>query len=744
MLQYKWESVTITTNRQANEMLKLFEEIKPKVGAMDTETDGLHIIRSRPFLFQFGFLHPTKYKGYTFAVDIERQPKLAEAVIKAWHGLAETLELYFGHHITFDLHMMSNIGIPYTKENMSDTMFYIRYAHDALSEKNGGPPLGLKPYAARYIDFHAKDHDRLLQAERSQIAKELNLKLKLRLKNCGTPPAKYGAKSYTLSVIEAMFKDPIMDYHDLPTNVKEPYMDWLQMDVPIYLQPYVTGVIDSDMIPYNVLNRENVTRYAHHDIIYTLETWLKLAPVVEARENTTGIDMENKLIMPLYEMERVGFKADKQYIEDCRRKLKAYIIERRQKMFGLTGQEFTIGQHELVKTILNNDFQIPVSTTNSDELDLVLSELLRNNPEHPGIEFINILQELRTLEKWYSTYIMRFLKDLKFTDRLYTTIHQVATVSGRVASDFQQFPKDAIKTYDGQELFCPRKMITPTGGDYNAIVYLDYSQIELRFQAFYTILVGNPDLNLCRAYMPYKCINADNSIRFDYTNPDHILNWNTGWYLEESPKTLWEPTDVHAATTEAATGLTPGTKEFKDARSKIGKRVNFAKNYGAQRGKIRQMFPEKTEEEITRINNAYYTAFPGVKDYHDYCYARAQGYSYTENLFGIKYYGVSGHKLINILVQGSAAYYLKWKIRELYDYCKTNNIKSRWQMQIHDELSWERHFTELNVFFEFKRIMQEWPDTMVPIIAEMDATIATWADKKGVESLDELRLLIGD
>jgi DNA polymerase-1 len=639
--------------------------------------------------------------------------------------------------------MMTNIGFPYTKENMSDTMFYIRYGHDALAEKNGGPPLGLKPYTTKYIDHTAKDHDRLLQSERSQIAKELNIKLKLRLRNCGMPPEKYDAKSYTLSVIEDMFKDPVADYTDLPETVKQQYLTWLQEDVPLYMQPYITGIADSDLVAYNTLNRDNLIKYAHNDIVLTLETYLQLAPIVQARNNMAGIAFENKLILPLYEMERVGFKADKDYLESCRIKMKDYILQRRQKLFELAGQKFKIGQHELVKSILNNDFEIPVNTTNSDELDLVLSELIRTNPEHPAIEFIKIIQELRTLEKWYSTYIIRFLNDLKFNDRLYTTINQVATVSGRVASDFQQFPKNGITTIDGEELFHPRKMIVTSGGDYNAIVYLDYSQIELRFQAFYTILVGSPDNNLCRAYMPYNCTDSSGHV-FDYTNPADIIRWTDRWFLKEDPDKLWEPTDVHAATTQAATGLSPGTPEFKKARGEIGKRVNFAKNYGAQRGKIRQMFPTKSEEEITRINDAYYTAFPGVKNYHNYCYARAQDYSYTENLFGVKYYGVSGHKLINMLIQGSAAYYLKWKIRELYDYCKQHNIKSRWQMQIHDELSWERHIEDKpEVFFEFQKIMQDWSDTMVPIVAEMDATTTTWGEKKGVDTLDELRLLIG-
>lgn len=744
MLQYHWNNTTITTNQQANEMIKLFKELSPKVGANDTETNGLHIILSTPFIYQFGFLDPNSFEGYTYLVDLERQPELAKAVITAWHKLAETLDLYLGHHITFDLHMVTNIGLPYLKENLSDTMFYIRYGHDALTPKNGGPPLGLKPYATQYLDHKAKRHEDLLRAEQSAIAKELNLRLKQRLKNCKRPPAKYSAKTWTLSVIEDFFKDPIADYTDLPKDVKECYLDWLQQDVPIYLQNKITGIVKSEMIPYTVLNRDNIYKYAHYDIVYTLETYAQLDPIVKNRDNEIGIQIENSLILPLYEMERTGFLIDKEYLLNCKSKMKQYIKERRQTLYELAGQELSIGQHALVKSILINDFGVEVETTNADELDRLRSVLIREGEHSGAVKFIEIVQELRTLEKWYSTYIIRFIEDLQYTDKLYASIHQVGTVSGRVSSDFQQFPKHAVSTIDGQELFHPRRMIKPSGEDYNETIYLDYSQIELRFQAFYTILVGHPDLNLCRAYMPYKCINAE-GIPFDYTNPEHIKAWHKDWYLEEDPKTLWTPIDVHGATTTKATGLTPEDEGYKDARSDIGKRTNFAKNYGARLDKIRQMFPDKTEEEVRRIDAAYYEAFPGIKIYHQYCYDRAASCSYTTNLFGIKYYGLSGHKLINTLIQGSAAYFLKIKERQIYDFLKKNGYKSKWQMQVHDELSFIKHKDDPpEIFFEIQKIMQDWPDTLVPIVADMEVTKTTWAEKEGVETLNELQVYLGN
>lgn len=738
MLQYHWNLIHITTNQQANDMVLLYKKQTPDVCAFDTETTGLHIILDKPFLFQFGWLCKDTMEGYAFAVDLEKQPDLARQTIKAWHTLVKNAKYYLGHNVKYDLHMLLNIDLGYDGTNLSDTMFYIRYAHDALHQSEGGPPLKLKDYSAKYIDRSAKTHEKLLDVEKTDKAKQLNLALKQRLQRCKVP-AGLNYKSFTLSALNELFKDPIAEVQDFPTDIQNAYLDWKTKDLPLYLQSKVTQLVESDMIRYDTLNREHVIKYALYDIVWTLEIFAQCAPVIAARQQDTAIKMENDLIIPLVEMERVGFKTDKPYLEECRLKLKNYIIQQRKKLFELTQKEFAIGQHEVIRTILINDFNVDITATNATELDLVLSNLIIENKENPAIRVIQLIQELRTLEKWYSAYITRFLKDLTKTDRLYTTINQVGTVSGRVTSNFQQFPRDPIIAEDGTELFHPRRMVTITGNEYDGIVYCDYSQIELRFQAFYTILVGSPDLNLCRAYMPYQCHLKDGT-HFDYTKSEHIKRWKEEWYLDETPDEKWEPTDVHGATTTAATGLRKGDPGFKEARYAIGKRTNFAKNYGAQYGKIRQMFPEKTEEECRRINDAYYTAFPGVKEYHNYCYQRAAE-SYTINLFGIKYYNVSGHKLINMLVQGSAAFYLKWKIKQLYDYCKSHNVKSRWQMQIHDELSWEKHKDDpLEVFIEMQQIMGDWVDTQVPIVADMDVTKTTWAEKEGVEGLNELQI----
>ena len=744
MLQYKWNSVTIKTNKQANSMLELFNIIQPKVGAFDTETTGLHITQDKPFLFQFGFLDEAHKIGYTYAVDIERQPILARAVIKEWRKLAKSFKYNLGHNICFDLHMLENINLAYDGENVSDTMAWIRHAHDALTPANGGPPLSLKDYAARYITPSAKNHEQALAKERTNIAKMYNNRLKDRLKELGTPPEKYGFKSYTLSVVQEMFKDPIMEAEDLDEDVKRIYLEWLNKDVPSYLKHKVTTLVESDMIPYDKLNRETLIEYAHLDIVFTLEVYLKTLPAIEARKAWTGIEYENKLIHPLVRMERVGFPIDVEYLESSRVKLKEYIKKVRSKLYELAGCEFKIGQHAFVKELLLNEYDLDVPSTGNDVLADVVARLKINEPNHPAIPFIDLMQELRTLEKWYSAYIIRFQKSLNNIDRIYPTINSVGTVSGRCVSDWQQMPKDAIVDDEGNELFSPRRIVKCS------LVSIDFSQVELRVQALYTILVNDPDLNMLRAYSPYKCYTMafGKRIEYDYANPIHVAGWNmkekdgSSVWLHNEDDTPWEPVDLHGKTTEMATGLTKADPEFKSLRSKIGKRVNFAKNYGAQRAKIRTMFPDKTEEEIDKINDAYYNAFPGVKTYHSYCYERGQYYSHTTNLFGVSYWGLNGHKLINTLVQGSAAYYLKEKIIEIDKYIRENKLKTQLMFQIHDELLFIVPPNELEHVYKFKSIMEDTHGWYIPIVAEIDASNTTWADKKPIDNIEQLKEII--
>ena len=144
------------------------------------------------------------------------------------------------------------------------------------------------------------------------------------------------------------------------------------------------------------------------------------------------------------------------------------------------------------------------------------------------------------------------------------------------------------------------------------------------------------------------------------------------------------------------------------------------------------MFPKLPLEQQIALNEAYYKAFPEVKSYHNYCYRIANAQPYVTNLWGVRYWNVNGHNLINMLVQGSSAYYLKMKIIELYDYLK--NKKTRMQMNIHDEISYEWHDDDgVEVMLECQRIQSSWPGALIPFVSDAEVTETTWAEKKEID-----------
>lgn len=272
MLKYQWTSLTISTSSDIKILKNIVNTVKPRFGAVDTETSGLHIINDKPFVVQFGFLDEPNRRGFTFAVDFEKTPSIANEALSYWTETAKSLQIYLGHNIKYDLHMLKNIGYEYKESNLSDTMFYIRYGHDALHPEEGGPPLGLKEYASRYIDPNAKLHEKLLDKEKSDKTKQYNNLLKVMLNR--------GSKRYTLKSIKELFDDCIFEASDLPDDIKEVYMEW-KASLPLYLQHKVQSLVESDMIRYNDLNRENLIRYAHYDIIYTLEIFESLRHIVK-------------------------------------------------------------------------------------------------------------------------------------------------------------------------------------------------------------------------------------------------------------------------------------------------------------------------------------------------------------------------------------------------------------------------------------------------------------------------------
>jgi DNA polymerase-1 len=467
--------------------------------------------------------------------------------------------------------------------------------------------------------------------------------------------------------------------------------------------------------------RQAMIDYALNDTEITLQLAKKLIDVVYARRQEDTFKLENAIILPLLRMERVGLRVDREYLQDRKKFFDEFISHKRATLHRLTGENFNVGQHKNIKEwFAKNGIPLPSSDDGA-------MESVSKSADGNAREVAKLIQELRSLEKWYSVYIIRMLEKSEFDGRAYTQINANSAITGRLSSDFQQFPKYAILDEEGKEIFHPRRMVITTGEGYNKIAYLDYSQIELRVQANYTYEISGGDLNMCRAYMPHKCVDSG-KVEFDpKLHAKHIFtkDWFT---IEDGSK--WKPTDLHSATTkEAFPDVPEDSDEFKRLRG-LGKATNFAKNYGATKNALMEQFGFE-ESVATKLDKAYYQAFPKILDYQTLVRKIYYQRGYVRNMYGRRYYMTDKrfvYRLYNYLVQGSCADMLKSKILDVDNLLTP--YKSRFQMNIHDEMSFEIYEGEEFLVEKIKAIMEDVPKMIVPVVAEVELASRNWAEKE--------------
>jgi DNA polymerase-1 len=296
--------------------------------------------------------------------------------------------------------------------------------------------------------------------------------------------------------------------------------------------------------------------------------------------------------------------------------------------------------------------------------------------------------------------------------RIFTQYNLAGTITGRLSSDFQQFPKESVKLNDGTEVNIRSWFVVPKQDKY--MFYFDYSQMELRLQCEWTNIVnGQPDMNMARAFTPYKCIEKDGK-----------------YFLEEDPTKEWKPTDLHALTAKNAfPNIDESHPDWKQYRN-LGKRTNFAVNYGAAAPKIQQAlkvdFP--TAQALVQ---GYRKAFAGVVAFGKWISNRVYVTDNIPNLLLRRYYSRNKHQLQNWLVQGSGADILLLKLREIFEYIK-NKPHWKFMITVHDELGFVcADIPQEQLKREVKDIQKLMTHSMsaVDIVSDVEYTTTKWSEK---------------
>jgi DNA polymerase I len=234
--------------------------------------------------------------------------------------------------------------------------------------------------------------------------------------------------------------------------------------------------------------------------------------------------------------------------------------------------------------------------------------------------------------------------------------------TGRLSSNNPNLQNIPIRTEKGREI---RKAFIPREEGYK-IFSADYSQIELRIIAAFA-----KDESMIEAFKNGRDIHSTTAAKI-FKKP-----------LEEVDS------DMRRIAKSANFGIIYGISAF-----------GLAENLGISRS------------ESKEIIDAYFTEFPAVKRYMDHIVNVAREQEYVTTILGRRRYlrdinsrnitirGFTERNAINAPIQGSAADIIKIAMIRIHDWLIKEKMKTKMIMQVHDELVFDVHESELDVVKE--------------------------------------------
>lgn len=686
---FLWQKLGYSLNfLESEEDFKKIDYSGKEVIAFDTESTGLHIMKSLPFLVGFGFGKDI----YIYEPSLEKN--------SLFFNIAKESKYCLAHNAKFDYHMMYNFGSKIPKEvNIADTYALGRIT-DYVDSMEG---LSLEALGTKLVHQDSKVGKKIISEHINQINARRLKSIREWIKSLDT--------NFSYSSFMTAYKKRV----NYVEHEWDEYFNEMERIFP------EVNYEDSYKEKPNLMKN-----YLADDVVLVLEIFKRLEDVLDVvdRDRKTW-HRENKLIRVVGDMERNGMPADIDYLLKSRSDLMKYKDVLYRGLQKHTGEDWSSGQHKKIAHYFANRHGIYLSSTDFDSLESVCKS--PSNAKLPK-KVAKLIVDLRTVDKWLSTYVEGMLNRIE-NGRVYSDINNSGTNTGRVSGDMQQQPKYPLKTRWGREIFHPRKVFINEEGHTN--FYIDFSNMELRVQAQYTIFTSGGDFAMCRAFMPFQCKNVlTGEIYTPLRDKD---TWNSGLWVDENGEP-WQALDLHTETTKKAfPEVSESHPDFKNYYRDLGKRANFTKNYGGgKRALIDNLGVD--EETASKLNNGYYEAFPKVLEYQSWVDKQIRTYGFIENLFGRRYYFNDtsySYRGYNYLIQGSCADYVKLKEIQLSEILE--DYASKMIMPIHDEIIFSIKHGEEHIIPVIKQVLEDANIMMphVPMVADVSYTDSSWANKKG-------------
>ncbi len=376
--------------------------------------------------------------------------------------------------------------------------------------------------------------------------------------------------------------------------------------------------------------------YALESVLYTKIREINCLPLL--------IEIELPLLPILAQMEKRGFRIDREGMEAYGEKLQAGITECLDRITALAGKSFNVNSPKQLGEVLFEDLALPAPKKKKTGYSTDAETLAKLKGSHPIIEEI---LNYRQLSKLHGTYAVGLTAAADATDRIHTELKQALTATGRLSSAEPNLQNIPIRTPLGREF---RRYFIPSPG--MVLVDADYSQIELRLLA---VLSGD----------------------------------------EKMTEAFLSGADIHSATAATAFRLSP--EEVTPEMRKRAKAINFGIVYGIGAYSLSQDLDISVGEAKAYID-AYMQTYPAIGAYLEDTVTHATENGYTETLYGRRRYipelqsqngmmRAMGRRIaMNAPLQGTAADIMKLAMVRVHTALKKELPQAHLLMQVHDEL----------------------------------------------------------
>ncbi len=493
-------------------------------------------------------------------------------------------------------------------------------------------------------------------------------------------------KRYGISLEGNLFDTMLAHYLVEPESRRN--MDLLSVKYlnyqPVSIEDLI-GKKGKNQIKMSEVSLEKIANYAAEDADVTLQLKNKFEPLVTQKEvSLICHSIENPLVKVLAQMEYEGVKIDSSFLSGYSKELEAQALEYQEKVYTQAGARFNLASPKQLGEILFEHLKLDSKAKKTKTGQYATGEevLQKLANEHNIAHDILAFRELMKLKSTYVDAFPQLINPL--TGRVHTSYNQAVVVTGRLSSNNPNLQNIPIRTALGREI---RKAFITSSDDY-MLLSADYSQIELRIVA-----AISGDENMCQAFRNKE--------------------------------------DVHSATAAKVYGvaLNEVTKEMRYK----AKSVNFGLIYGQGVFGLAQNIGVTRTEAKQLIEN-YFKQYPAIKTYMDQQIIRAKEKGYVETILGRKRWlpdihsanavvrGFAERNAINMPIQGSAADMIKLAMIQIHNQIQKQKLKSKMLLQVHDELVFEVHLSELDLLKHI--IIEEMQNAMplpnnVPVEAEV-------------------------